>query len=517
MTLKAEIDWYHVGFTTGASAPDYVGTGVDVTSATRVDDAGGGHFTARYGRDQTSAIAPTVAGSGSLVLDNKDRRFSPRNIGSALYGHIKPARPVRVTRTVDTGEFGDLFSDIFDGGLETFTLLGGRTDDNPLNPDVESKTVAVSIVDELAYFRGIQISTPLYSGIRTGQAIGYILDACGFPTALRDLDAGATVIPWWWEDGEDALTALDKVLRSEGPPAMLTMGVNGEVIFKDRHHRLTEPASTTSQDTWATDGGAEPVMNTPFSVDEAWRNIINTGLISVDVRTAQDVDAVWTLESPVAFTASETKTFIAESTEPFYNAIAPVAGTDYELTAGSISTVTLSRTSGASTMITITAGAGGAQIASLQLRANPVRTAYTVQVTASDATSIADYGQRSFPHDLPWCNQYDAEAILNLTIQERAQPLPIVSASFLIGTNAYRAAVILSRNLSDRLTVIEPQSALNIDFYLESIAHDLTAEFDHVVEAGLEAVPPATAVTPSNIFLIGGGVGHQIGDGVLAY
>src|SRR5207344_1056948 len=283
---------------------------------------------AEYGRDQSTALAPTVAGRGSVVLDNSDKRFSPRNTASPLYGNLKPARPVTITRTA---------------GASTYILFVGHTDDNPINPDVSSKTVQITLVDWLADFRAQNISTPLYAGIRTGEAIGYILDAAGWDASLRDLDSGSTVIPWWWEDNTDALTALEEVVRSEGPPALLTIGTSGEIVFRDRHHRLTDSASLTSQQTWWGKPGVEPTMQTGFTYDEAWKNIVNTGTISVDVRQPAALDAVWTLDSPIGFTAGETKTFIASASDPFMNAVTPVSGTDYNVTSGALSSVTLSR------------------------------------------------------------------------------------------------------------------------------------------------------------------------------
>lgn len=506
MTIRVEIDWNRSGF--GGSIDDVSGR-VRRSSAISVD----------YGRDQTTAQAPTVAGRGSMVLDNVDRALSPRNTASPFYGYLKPSRPVRITR-----EFGTpliisnsliISNTLILANLDTYVLFDGHTDDNPINPDVDAKTASVSMVDNLADFRGVNVTTSLYSGIRTGEAINYILDAAGWSGSLRDIDAGSTVIPWFWVDNKDALEALEEVLRSEGPPAMLTIGVNGAVVFKDRHHRFIDSASLTSQATWR-DTGAEPLMNKPFTYDEAWRNIVNTGTVNVDVRTPSAEDAVWTLDSAIGFGHDETKTFIASTSDPFLNAVAPVSGVDFTVTSGTIESTALVRTSGASTTISIKAGVGGAQIDRLQLRAQPVQVAYTVQVTASDAASITDYGQRSFPGDLPWCNQYDAQAILDTAIQMRAQPLPIVQTRFVIGRNTTRAAAILTRDLSDRVTIVETQTVLNGDFYLEAIGHEATGDHDHAVTVGLEAVPPTGAVTPANIFLVGGGAGHQIGDGVLA-
>lgn len=464
-----------------------------------------------YGRDQSTALAPTVSGRGSLTLNNQDRRFSPRNTASPLYGYLKPARPVRITRTLSSFTYADIYSDFY---TDAYTLFFGHTDDSPINPDVNTKTVTLSLVDSLADFRGVTISTQLYSGVRTGEAIGFILDACGW-TGGRDLDNGSTVIPWWWVENQDALSALETLMRCEGPPALLTIGSDGGIVFKDRHHRLLDTGSVTSQGTWRGTFGIEPVMTIPFVYDDAWRNIINTGIVDVDVRTPQSFTEVWTSDSPIALTANEIKYITASSSDPFINAISPVAGTDYILLTGSLS-ISLSRTSGASTTITLIANASGAQINGLALRAQLVQTQHTVQVTASNDPSIYDYGPRSFPGDLPFCNEYDARAVLETAVLLRAQPLPVVTARFMVGNNILRANRILIRDLSDKVTIVEPETSLNNDFYVESIQHELTSDYDHAVTIGLEAVPPVGAVTASNVFIIGGGVGHQIGDGVLA-
>lgn len=530
MSLKVEIDWYHTGFTLGAAAPDFVGTGVDMSAPVDLVKTDAGPIVLTFGRDQTSSMAPIVAGTGSFTLDNADRRFSPRNASSPLFGVIKPARPVRITRTVylpdyeeiygdvyaeGSGGYSDFFSDFLPGAGLQFTLFYGMTDDSPINPDVIAKTVNVSAVDGLAYFRGVKITTALYAGIRTGDAINHILDACNWPTALRAIDPGATVMPWWWEDNEDAMDALNRVLHSEGSPALLTMGTEGEVIFMDRHHRLRNPDSITSKATWTT-LGAEPQMNTPFEFDEAWQNIVNTGLAEVPVRAEQELQVVWENEGSISLPASGVRTIIASANDPFLGAVVPVNGTDYEIVSGSV-TPTLSRTSGSSTTITLTAGGSGVVLKDLKLRAKPVTVANQVQVSVTDSTSVADYGQRAFSSDVPWCHPYDAEAILTAAKDQRKQPLPIIKVTFLISSNlpAYRAAEVLAHNLSDRVTVVEPETALNHDFFIESITHTLAGEDDHFVTFGLEMCPDFATPDPDTIFTFNKNVaGHRFNEGV---
>jgi hypothetical protein len=182
---------------------------------------------------------------------------------------VKPARPVLVTRDVKVGTV-----------TTTYTIFRGHTDDTPISPDLDGKLVTLNLVDSLQDFQQNTISTQLWQGLRSGDAIGKILDAAGW-TGGRDLDPGCSIFPWWWAEGESAMTALQDVLDSEGPPALLTIGPVGEIVFRDRSHRLTRSASTTSQRTLrGTDGAAEPVIGRGFVYSDNWQNIVNDVVVA---------------------------------------------------------------------------------------------------------------------------------------------------------------------------------------------------------------------------------------------
>ena len=505
--VRVEVDW------------DKSGTYQD-HSADVQREAG---LSAQYGRDQSTALAPTVSGTGSVTMQNRDGKFSPRNTDSLLYGKLKPGRDVRITRTLD--------------GI-TYTLFAGQTDDQPITPDYDNRTVALSLLDPLAKLRGTNISTPVYSGLRTGEAIAKVLDAAGWPEAKRELDPGATYIRWWWEEGTDALTAIDRLLQSEGSPALLTIGTSGAIVFRDRHHRLTRDASLTAQSTWRSVNGVEPVMQRPgFSYDEAWRNIINTATVTVETRNPGDLQAIWTADSDITLSAGEIRTINISGSDPFIQAVAPVSGTDFTTVQGSIESTRLVRDSGASTALVIRAAVGGATISGLQVRAYPLPVVSAVQVQASDPESVDEYDPREFPSDLPWCNVYDAAAVTDLTVSQRSVPLPIITARFVVGNVKGRAHAILSRDLSDRVRIIEPNTYTDADFYVESIQHTLTDTHDHEVVVGLEGVPPVVTPVfafdtagqgfndgllgggvdnPATIFRFDGDVGHRFNEGVWA-
>lgn len=459
---------------------NYTTVGDDVTDRVR------GTVQVQFGRDQDTSLTPMTTGRGSLNLDNSSRAYSPRNTSSPLFGKVKPARPVKITRTV---------------GATTYTIFSGHTDDSPINPDVDSKQVSLSLVDTLADFKGQTISTQLYQGLRTGAAIDAILTAAGW-TGGRDLDTGATVIPWWWAEGADVFDALTQIVASEGPPALLTIGPSGEVVFRDRHHRLVRASSTASQSTWRGDGQVEPVMSRGYTYDDAWRNIVNSVSISVDERQPSgDLTAVWTTDEVMSLGASEVRTVVMQASDPFFGALVPVEDTDYVILAGALASVTLSRTSGASTSVTLTATGAGCTVQGLALRATSVPVTRTWQITATDATSITDYGQRGIPSDPVWAGKQDARDIADLYVLQRAQPLPILTVRFSCGYGQdARLAALLALDLSDRVTVTEPETGLvSVPFFIESIAHTIDGITGHEIVFGLEAVPAA----PTSVFILG--------------
>lgn len=466
---------------------DWGKDGVFTSTGDDVSDVVRGSITATYGRDQVTALSPVVAGRAGFDLDNTSRAYSPRNTASPLFGKLKPARPVQVQRVV---------------GANTYTIFRGHTDDSPISPDTENKRVSFTCVDPLADFRGLNITTQLYQGIRSGQAVGYILDAAGW-TGGRDIDTGGSLFPWWWEEGTDAFDALQKVLFSEGPPALLTIDSTGAVVFRDRHHRLVRSASTTSQGTWRGSGTTEPIMGKGFTYSDNWQNIVNYVSLSIDERGMTPYRiAVWSTQDVISLSANETRTILVQASDPFTGVLTPVSGSDYNVSAGSLTSVSVSRTSGAATSITLTAGASGATLTDgIQLRGFSLPVSRTYQVQATDSTSITDYGQRSLPsgQEPVWASVPDAQGIANVLVTQRAQPLPLLNIRFNChSTQTARLNAVLSADLSDRVTVIEPETAVNGAFFVETITHTIPSMLEHEVVIGLEAVPTQL----SNAFIL---------------
>ena len=446
------VDW--------AADGDFTGAHDDVTA----DVLQRGPVSFSYGRDQARQLAPPKVGSLSMTLCNADRVYSPENPDSPIADDMSPAAPV----IVET---------VYDNVL--YPLFVGRIDDLDVHPDRGNRTIDISALDLLALLQGTRISTELYEAQRTGTLVHAILDTIGW-TLPRDVDLGATFVPWWWLEETDAFQALTDLLKSEGPPSIAYVAPDGTFVFRDRHHRLQRPASLTPQGAFTAHEitcTAPPVTGLsfiePFDYSHGWRDIVNDVSLDIDERRPEgSIAPVWDSDDTIALALGQTAQIQAKASDPFRNAITPVAGTDVIYSGSGVLTISMSRRSGQSTTISLTAVGGAVTITRLQVRARPVSVARVVKVSASDSVSIERHGSRSNPDEAPWVNAHDAYAIAQLFLAHYAQRRPTVQLR-LVSSDEEHLLQILTRTISDMVTISHGELGLSADFHVESLEHTI--------------------------------------------
>ena len=481
--LKVSVDWNRDG--------TFVGPFDDVTSSVRGGSAG--QVTVEAGRDLTDVMPQIITSRGSLTLDNRTRRYTRRNTASPLSGLLLPARPVSVTRVV--GGVGGT-------GGTTQAIYRGRTDDHEGEPDPDRQAVTLGLVDVLQDMRGRKVSTSVgvKTGIRVGDALNFLLNDIGW-TAGRDIDPGVSLLPVWWEEGNDVFDSIGRLLSSEGPPAFVAIDASGAFVFRDRHHRILKATSATSQGTWHAGGKVEPVLGAGFRARDSWSTIVNSVQGSLPVYQILGVQPVWSDDGPYfAPPSPATNVIIAQADSIFVN----VVGVRFNSGVGSPITVSVSAGIGPTVFITLRGGAIGNTASNLQLMAQPVVQTSTASYSSSDGTSQTAYGVRSLPGTDsigPWCTPGDAQAIADQVVQDRKNPLTQVTAQFAVGRTAggnaagsiARANAVLARQLSHRVTLDVPREGLVAeDYFVESITHELAGEDDHVVTMTAEQAPTAS-------------------------
>ncbi|KAB2976049.1 hypothetical protein F8R89_31070 [Streptomyces sp. SS1-1] len=211
----------------------------------------------------------------------------------------------------------------------------------------------------------------------------------------------------------------------------------------------------------------------PFGYSHGWRDIINDVSFDVDVRRPQDTyTPVWSSDETIALALGQTIQVQAKASDPFRDALDPVNGTDIIFSGPGTVLASISRRSGQSTTISVTAVGGAVTITRLQVRGRPVPTDRTVKVSSADSVSVGRHGRRSNPGDAPWANANDAYAIAQLLLAHYSQRRPTVTMR-LVSSDHEHLLQILSRTISDMITIQHGELGLDASFHIESIEHTI--------------------------------------------
>jgi hypothetical protein len=434
----------------------------DVTGYITPDD-----ITIEVGRDVSTAASSIPATTLDMELDDSTLILAPERAASPLFGKVEPGVPFVFNLTVSAA---------------TTTLYSGVLTD--LDYDSTNWKMTAHVTDAWGAPSQQKLSTPVYQGMRTGDLIQIVLDAVGWPADKRSVDWGATVVPYWWEEGTDAATAIQKLVDSEGPPAIAYVQ-GGVFYFRDRFHRITLAASLTSQALFTRiypegtgPGGDFKMATDSINYNHGTAHIVNTARFSVDVRRPGPLGAVWSQDSPLSVPAGQTVLISVQASDPFIGALTPVQTTnqpdddtppngDYVVAYGSIASMTLSRTSGQAALLTIVGGGTDALLLNLQVRASPLTVAQTVQVSAADVSSQLTKGILTWPSDLPWCNAYDAKAIADRIVSTYADARPVITFTIDGVISTAYLQQFATRTISDRITIRDDILGLNGDYMIE--------------------------------------------------
>ena len=263
-------------------------------------------------------------------------------------------------------------SDLTAGKLTRLQLVGrdawtGFVQRPTQNFSRDRPSVSFSALGRFSRLQGAIVSTELLQNTTVGAAMEAVLLAAGLEASEIDIGGGTQSLLWFWADQEDAFALCRLLHRTEGPGSLFIESSTGVITFRSRQQLTTDIRSTNLQYA-IEDLGAGLRIGPELRVYAGAEAVINSPSIIIHERTLKALTPVWTQGDPDAIARGQTVEIIARSSEPFINAVVPIEGTDFKVTTGTITGVTLSRTSGQSTTISLTAGAAGAQLADLQLR-----------------------------------------------------------------------------------------------------------------------------------------------------
>jgi len=459
------------------------------------------------GRDYASALeGQSVSGKLTATLVNTDGKYSPSNTSSVLTGSILPGRSVRVTAGDST--FPATFPISFNDGIRWQGYLDKII---PAPASKGLKTCTLTAYGSLGYLNQFEVQLSSQTNRRTDQAVGDILDDLGWAAGDRSLDTGLTTISRFWIAKKKGIDALRLVEETEA--GFIKELKDGKIGFENRHHRLTESASTTSQATFSDASGASNTF-TSISQTDPISTIINHVEATARTYTTASASVLWThpetgSDSPTLAPA-EAKTFEAEYPNPDAGNNAeevdawttPAATTDYLANTASDGSgtnrtsdiaVTNVKTAERMVMTFTNNSTDDIFMTKIQSRGTAVSTKNPCTVRAIDTTSQTTYGERKYVAKTKFIpTTSEAQDWCDYQMSIYGSPVEILSMTIPAG-NGDNIKEILARDISDRITVTANNDAklgINADFFIESEAHTVTnSGTSHMVKWNLS---PAT-------------------------
>ena len=314
--------------------------------------------------------------------------------------------------------------------------------------------------------------------------------------APRHIDEGNTILDWWWLDNENALTALETLKNTEGPGAALYEDGTGAIVFKHRHARSMDSRSTSVQTTFrSSDGAMEPLLSLPFNYSPGLKDVVNICSVETVRREAAASAEVWALGETVDVGAGETRMIVARANDPFQNAITPSSGGgDYTVTVGSLDTVSLNRTSGATVTISLYSAAG-CTVTGLRLRAEAVEVVNTSVVSNSVDTSASQDEFGASTYRLNTRREITAnlgQDFCNAVVGYYQNGRPTIDITVDAMVADARMTAALAREVGDRIHVIVGTD-VDEDMFVEHIRHEVFAPRQHRTTFGLETATAAVS------------------------
>lgn len=174
------------------------------------------------------------AGTGSVLVDNRDRRFTPLLSSSPYFPDVVPMRRIRATAT---------------WSAVVYPIISGFVEAWPIGfPGDKDNVVEIRFVDAFTLLSRAFVSGDFVSQ-GSGARVSAILDAIGWPGTERVIATGVATVPAVTLANVSALEHLQQIEYAEG--GRLFMDRSGKVAFAER---TNDPQPDLSTRTWADNG-----------------------------------------------------------------------------------------------------------------------------------------------------------------------------------------------------------------------------------------------------------------------
>lgn len=183
-------------------------------------------------RGRNALIDQFQTGTMSLRIIDQNGDFNPENPSSPYYNVLLPMRKIQITATY---------------GANTYPIFSGFITSYVTTYPKEAEDIAYTTIQAVDAFRlaqNAQISTVTgaSAGDLSGTRINQILNQIGWPSSMRDIDAGLTTLQTDPGTNRTSLAALQTVANSEY--GAIYVDASGSFVFQDRSVTVGSVAGT---------------------------------------------------------------------------------------------------------------------------------------------------------------------------------------------------------------------------------------------------------------------------------
>ena len=216
------------------------------------------------------------AGTCSVTLDNRDRRFDPTNVaGPYVASGVTQVTPMRGFRL--RARWNGVTYDLWRGFADSWTLTYPGFGES----DAVCVLTGTDATKVIANYDGLE-QAAAGSGERTDQRIDRVLDNAGWPEADRALGTGLTTCQATTL-AQNAWTEI--LLAADTEVGEILIDETGKVAFRSRSEVVTDSRSITSQATFSDDGVDLPYADVVLEYDDT--QLVNEAHIARDGGTSQ--------------------------------------------------------------------------------------------------------------------------------------------------------------------------------------------------------------------------------------
>lgn len=426
-----------------------------------------------WSRGRDNELNKTDTGEAKVTVTDTTGKYIPQNVASALYPNLTGGRPVRI-RATHLGSTYDLFL--------------GSLDDVLPEPHIETQHAFLPCKDGLDRLARDKISMGLQKVKLSGELFAEALDRVNWDAVRRSLDTGIDAYPMVFAERQECRRFQDDIALSEF--GFYYVDGRGYLCWEDRHHRLKAP-HTTSQWTCS----ADKYVN--IEPTESLKGIRNVIIIDAQpFALSGSVTDIWTLsenkdnipaDSPL-LQPGESYDYWAKFLEIADSVVPPVATTDYlgntaidgsgvDKTAQLAVSATIFAQSA---KITVTNNdAAPVYLTMLKIRGELYVRLERLEIVEDDATSIGNYGEWHLPISLPY---YQSSQIIRDTAKHQLATKKDPWSGYrvtLFGDTDEILTQILTRKLSDRITLQNATYGIDDDFHIDKMEHHVREDGYH--------------------------------------